>query len=77
MDYMKLNKKQKRVLISIPIFLLVFSGIFALFDWMMGGDHEAIVKAFRFGLSVGSAWVVFGILSLLFNWPWNLRDDNE
>lgn len=72
---MRLNKKQKRVLISIPIVIIAISGSFPFFEWLMGGDHEAIVKAFRAGLAAACVGPIFAVLSLLFNWPWNLRDE--
>ena len=71
---MRLNKKQKRVLISIPIVLIAVSGIFPLFEWMMGGDYEAIVEAFRLGVAAAFGGTLFSVLSLLFNWPNDLRD---
>lgn len=71
---MRLNKKQKRVLISIPIIIVAVSGVFPLLEWMMGGDHDAIVEAFRLGLAGAFGGILFSVLSLLFNWPSDLRD---
>lgn len=71
---MKLTKKQKRVLISIPIVIVFIAGVFPLVEWMTGGDHEAIVEAFRLGLAGASGGILFSLLSLLFNWPMDLRD---
>lgn len=50
---MKLNKKQKRVLISIPITFVVITGLFTLFIWMMGGGRESVYGAFRSGVAAG------------------------
>ena len=71
---MRLNKKQKRVLISIPIVVIAVAGMFPLFDWMLGGDKDTIVEAFRLGLAGACSGALFPILSLLFNWPIDLRD---
>ena len=71
---MKLNKKQKRVLVSIPIVIIFVAGLFPLFDWMLGGDHDQIVGAFRIGLIAACSGALFWVLSLLFNWPTDLRD---
>lgn len=71
---MKLSKKQKRVLISIPIVIIAISGSFPLICWLMGENHEAIVKAFRDGLAAACGGAFFPVLSLLFNWPMDLRD---
>ena len=71
---MRLNKKQKRVLIATPIVFIAISGIFPLIVWMMGGDHDAIAEAFRLGLTGAFGGTLFSVLSLLFNWPTDLRD---
>ena len=71
---MKLSKKQKRVLISIPIVVIVLSGLFPLIEWLIGGDHDTIVEAFRLGLAASLGGTIFSVLSLIFNWPANLRD---
>ena len=71
---MKLNKKQKRVLVSIPIVIIFVAGIFPLFDWMLGRGHDEIVGAFRTGLTAACGGALYGVLSLLFNWPMDLRD---
>ena len=71
---MRLNKKQKRVLISIPIVIVFIAGVFPLVAWMTGGDHDAIVEAFRLGLAGAFGGILFSVLSLLFNWPNDLRD---
>ena len=71
---MKLNKKQKRVLVSIPIVVIFVAGIFPLFDWMLGGDHDEIVGAFRLGLTAACSGALLWVLSLIFNWPNDLRD---
>lgn len=71
---MRLNKKQKRVLISIPIIVVFIAGVFPLVAWMTGGGHEAIVEAFRLGLAVACGGTFLWVLSLLFNWPNDLRD---
>lgn len=71
---MKLNKKQKRVLISTPIVVIAIAGVFPLFDWMLGGDRDAIAEAFHWGLAGACGGALFPVLSLLFNWPMDLRD---
>lgn len=71
---MKLNKKQKRVLISTPIVVLAIAGAFPLLDWMLGRDRDAIAEAFRLGLAGACGGALFPVLSLLFNWPMDLRD---
>jgi hypothetical protein len=73
---MKLNKKQKRVLISIPIVVIAVAGMFPFFDWMLGGDKDAIAEAFRLGLAGACGGAMFPVLSLLFNWPMDLRDND-
>lgn len=72
---MKLNKKKKRVLISIPITFVVITGLFTLFIWMMGGGRESVYGAFRSGVAAGIGGCFFWLLSLLFNWPEDLRDN--
>ena len=71
---MRLNKKQKRVLIATPILFIAVSGIFPLLEWMMGGDQNAIAEAFRLGVAAAFGGTLFSVLSLLFNWPVDLRD---
>ncbi len=71
---MKLNQKQKRVLISIPIVFIFVAGIFPLFEWMIGAEQDAIYGAFRAGVSGAIGGSLLPILSLLFNWPMNLKD---
>ena len=72
---MKLTKKQKRALISIPIIIIAVPGIFCFFDWFLGADRELIMKAFRTGLVGALCGSLFPVLSLLFNWPMDLRDE--
>lgn len=68
---MKLNQKQKRVLISIPIVFVLAVGIITLVFWWLGGDQIEIWKAFQMGAVFGC---LFPLLSLLFNWPMNLKN---
>lgn len=70
-----LTKKQKRALISIPIIIIAVPGLFTLFDWLLGADHDTIVRAFRTGLVGALCGSLLPVLSLLFNWPMNLRDE--
>ena len=72
---MNLNKKQKRVLISVPIAFVVVTGLFTLFIWMMEGSRESVYGAYRAGVAAGIGGCFFPLLSLLFNWPEDLRDN--
>ena len=69
---MKLSKKQKRVLISLPFVIIVVSGLFALIVWLIGGD---IAKALRSGLAVATGCLLVEVLSLILNRPKNLKDE--
>ena len=59
----------------MPIVIIAISGLFPFVEWLTGGDHDAIVRAFHSGLVAVSGGLVIPVLSLLFNWPWNLRDE--
>ena len=72
---MKLSKKQKRVLISLPIVFILGAGAFPLFEWVMRADSATILKAFHTGLAAASGGTFLYVLSLIFNWPMNLKDD--
>ena len=71
---MKLNKKQKRALISIPIVFVRVVGVVTLFGWLLEGDQEAIGRYFRAGIAGAIGGSLLPLLSLLFNWPTNLKD---
>jgi hypothetical protein len=71
---MKLSKKQKRALISIPVVFVLATGAFPLFEWLMGAEQDAICRAFWAGVAVAASGCLFPLLSLLFNWPMKLKD---
>lgn len=74
---MKLNKAQKRVLIWMPLVLLLIASVFALLEWAMGGDQGAIVKAFCSALIASVGGALFAFTSVLINWPWKLKDEEN
>lgn len=74
---MKLNKAQKRVLIWTPIVILLIASGFALLEWMMGAEHDAIAKAFCSGLAASCGGALFAVTSFIFNWPWKLKDNKD
>ena len=71
---MRLSKKQKRTLISIPIVFIMVVGMVTLFGWLLEGDQEAIGRYFRAGIAGAIGGSLLPLLSLLFNWPTNLKD---
>ena len=74
---MKLNKAKKRLLIWTPITILLIASVFALLEWLMGAERDAIVKAFCLGLAASCGGATFAFTSILFNWPWKLNDDKD
>ena len=75
---MKLNKAKKRLLIWTPIIILLIASVFALLGWMMGAEHDALVKAaFDTALAALCGFALPTVTSFLFNWPWKLKDDKD
>ena len=75
---MKLNRAQKRFLIWTPIVILLIASGFALLGWMMGAEHDALVKAaFYTALAALCGFALTTVTSFLFNWPWKLKDDKD
>ncbi len=75
---MKLNRAQKRFLIWTPNIIILLVLVFALLGWLMGAEHDALVKAaFYTALAALCGAALPTVTSFLFNWPWKLKDDKD